>query len=57
MDLVSRIIRTLKGILIGVMILMSLLKNYLLSPPTLQVDPKPPALNPTDRTVVTQSVF
>ena len=33
----SRLISTLKGFLIGVMILIRLQNNYLLSPPTLQV--------------------
>ena len=36
-EAVSRVISTLRGILIGVMILISLQNKYLLSPPTLQV--------------------
>ena len=35
---IRRLISTLKGTLIGVMILISLQNNYLLSPPTLQVE-------------------
>ena len=34
---ISRLIGTLKGVLIGVMRLISLQNKYLLSPPTLQV--------------------
>ena len=38
--LISRLTGTLKGVLIGVMRLISLQKKYLLSPPTLQVGAK-----------------
>ena len=34
---ISRLIRTSKGILVGVVVVISLENNYLLSPPTLQV--------------------
>ena len=34
--MLSRVISTLKGTLLGIMILITLYNNYLLSPPTLQ---------------------
>ena len=38
--MITRLISTLKGILIGAVVLRSLKNNYLLSPPTLQVEPQ-----------------